>query len=155
MAQYPDLDDGDVLSEVHIFKFIGDDDEGTIGGTTDTELATVQVPANAASNGILILAEIELVVSGSATESNEGTFELRVGTNATVTSNASLRQKVITAGTDEGSNNPRSITLHASYMEYDTTLTLGSLNYVAVTGKTASASSGGAVWCRKLTVLAF
>lgn len=158
MVKYPNLVDGNALSEEHLFKFIAADVEGTSTETAETELATVQVPANSISKGILIMAEIQGFNAGGVDDLVNGDFTVRVGTNSSVLSNGAVRTHTLNVGEGRDSATAAAVYIlpcrqSGMIIFFDTTLTKTSLNYVSVSGE--AKGTDDTVVCKQLIVLGF
>jgi len=159
MAQYPDLIDGDVFFERHVWKFIGEDTttDSTTSGS-ETEIGEVTVPASAISQGILIIAHCRVDI-GRTDSTN--TIRLRVGESSTATSNTlvetsthQIDQSNVGNNDDSLVNTRRHVTIHAWYEG----ATFTNVNFVHITGQQIGGDGGGVfniLTCDRITVLGF
>jgi len=159
MVQIPDKVDGDSLAESEIFKFIDEDTStGSTTSSSETEIGEVTVPANAISNGILILAHCRI---DNGHEDSINTIRIRVGESATATSNALVETSTHQIAQSNAGNNDDSqvstqhhVTIHAWY----TGATFTNENFVHVTGQQSGSTGGGAfitLTCDRITVFGF
>ena len=118
----------------------------------------MQVPANAVSNGILILADLQGNNASGVQDSTNVTFRLRIGTSASVITNSLIRTSLQVTGTGRDDDTGATVFIrqdrqHVSIVHYDTTLAVGSLNFVSISA-TADGTNDTAT-CNQLTVLGF
>lgn len=143
---------GDVLSAADLndslFGFAGQD---TTGGSstsnTETRVSQTTITANTVTHGIIVLVDLRMH-SGSGTASN-CTFNLRVGTDATTTTNNALVHSIVgnfAGGTGDVRN------AISGLSAYYTGATWSSTNYVDVT-VTLATNAAGTGEVERVTVL--
>ena len=77
MANVPTKTNGQALNAANLFKFVGDSQTSSGSGSVGSQLATVTIAANQASQGILILWNFTFIGGNSTTTSINA--ELSVG----------------------------------------------------------------------------
>lgn len=133
-----------------LMTYLGSDlTQGSTSSASESIIGSVTISADSVRTGIIIMASVKFTPGAGL--DRQGSFKIRVGTDASVPTNNTQISGTLTIGsaTANGSN----IQVGGSLMGYDASQTWTGTVYVQITGNVSSTGSGVACYCENLVVM--
>ena len=152
MTNIPAKNNGEILYATELFKIIASDKTGgNSTSKTETKIAEATIPASAATTGIIIIANINLVAGAGIGAPNSCTFKLYTGTNAAFGSNT--ERQALSLGNEYATNNLAAKNGGCFVLFLDSEETWTGQVYVQVTMQNGGAGNGATAYCKQVVVI--